>query len=75
MSNGYVPRAGTKRRIVYDLTIRPGGATKHELNRATAQQAYSFVTDTRNIARLLGGTAHASPEGDGDARRFWITVP
>jgi hypothetical protein len=75
MSTGYVPRAGTKRRIVYDLTIRPRGATKSELNRATKQKAWSFVTDTRTIARLLGGTAHASPEGDGDARRFWITVP
>ncbi len=75
MSTGYIPRAGTKRRIVYDLTIRPRGATKLELNRATKQKARSYVTDTRNIARLKGGTAHASPKGDGDKRRFWVTVP
>jgi hypothetical protein len=75
MSTGYIPRAGTLRRIVYDLTMRPNGATKLELNLATGQEARSYVTDTRNIARLKGGTAHASPKGDGDKRRFWVTVP
>jgi hypothetical protein len=34
----------------------------------------SFVTDTRTTVRLLGGTAHARAEGDGDNLRFWITV-
>jgi len=75
MTTGYVPRAGTKRRIVYDLTIKPLGATKRQINLATGQNAWSYVTDTRTIARLLGGTAHAGPEGGADERRFWITVP
>lgn len=70
-----LPREGTKLRTVYDLTIRDGGATLGEINRATDQEAWSYKTNTEELARRVGGTAHRDPPGGGDNRRFWITIP
>jgi hypothetical protein len=70
-----LPPLGTKLRTVYDVTIRPGGATRAELNRATEQDAWSYKTNTEDLARRVGGTAHRDPPGRGDIRRFWITIP
>jgi hypothetical protein len=64
------PRNGTKRRIMYDLLRQPGGATLRELNRATGWEAFSYINDTKGIARDYGGTPHW--EGVGQTRRFWI---
>lgn len=70
-----LPQPGTKLRTVYDLTIRIGGATLGEINRLTTQDAWSYKTNTENLARRVGGTSHRDPSGGGDNRRFWITDP
>jgi len=75
MAAKQLPSEGTKLRVVYDLTIRPGGVTLSELNQATDQKAWSYKTNTEDLARRVGGTAHRDPLGRGDNRRFWITVP
>ncbi|TIU90431.1 MAG: DUF3489 domain-containing protein [Mesorhizobium sp.] len=65
------PQEGSKRRIIYDLLHRPEGATLAELNRATGWDAFSYINDTKRIARDYGGTPHFN--GGGQTRRFWIT--
>ncbi|GLS40587.1 hypothetical protein GCM10010869_61840 [Mesorhizobium tianshanense] len=71
MASSDKPRLGTKRRIMYDLLHRPQGATLAELNRATGWDAFSYINDTKAIARDYGGTPHIN--GGGQSRRFWIT--
>lgn len=56
-----LPDEGTKLRVVYDLTIRPGGATRGEINKATRQKAWSYKTNTEDLAKRIGGTAHRDP--------------
>jgi hypothetical protein len=72
-----LPRENTKLHKVYELTIRPGGATRGELNKATRQKAWSYKTNTEDLAERVCGTAHRDPLelNLGDDRRFWITVP
>lgn len=71
MGNSGKPREGSKRRIMYDLLHRPEGATLAELNRATGWDAFSYINDTKGIARDYGGTPHFN--GGGQTRRLWIT--
>lgn len=70
-----IPKEGTKDRIKLEMLLRPDGATKDELNRATANRvpAFSFINDTRRLAKAVGGTPHWT--GSGSSRRFWITKP
>ena len=66
------PKDGTKARIEWDLLNRkrPKGATKEELERATGWKAYSFINDTKRLAKRYGGNPRW--EGSGPTRRFWI---
>ena len=64
------PREGTKDRIKFDLLTRPYGATRDELNRATGHTAWSYINDTKRLAKRCGGTPHSS--GSGGRRRFWV---
>ncbi len=65
------PREGTKHRIIFDLLTRPQGATLNELNRATGwENAWSYINDTKGLAKRYGGTPHWN--GGGGSRRFWI---
>jgi hypothetical protein len=68
-----IPKVGTKDRIKFDLLRRPSGATLDEINLAVGHGAWSYVNDTKRLAKRCGGFPHW--EGDGDRRRFWITMP
>jgi hypothetical protein len=68
-----VPRKGTKDRIKYDLLTRPKGATLEEINRAVGHKAWSYINDTKRLAKRCGGSPHWF--GEGGSRRFWITIP
>jgi hypothetical protein len=67
-----IPKVGTKDRIKYDLLTRkkPRGATLDEINRAVGHDAWSYINDTKRLAKRCGRTAHS--DGDGGSRRFWI---
>lgn len=68
-----LPREGTKDRIKFDLLTRPKGATVDEINHAVGHKAWSYINDTKRLAKRGGGTPHWS--GEGGSRRFWITIP
>jgi AIPR protein len=68
-----IPGAGTKDRLKFDLLRRPNGATLDEINSAVGHNAWSYINDTKRLAKRCGGIPHWS--GDGNQRRFWITVP
>ena len=68
-----IPAVGTKDRIKFDLLVRPKGATLAEINRAVGHDAWSYINDTKRLAKRCGGVPHW--DGDGDQRRFWITIP
>jgi hypothetical protein len=59
-----------------ELLLRPNGATKYELNRATMKRvaAHSFKNDSDRLAKRVGGTAWRDPPGKGDTRRFGIKL-
>jgi hypothetical protein len=71
-----IPKEGTKDRIKFDLLSRtsPKGATLDEINRAVGHDAWSYVNDTKRLAKRCGGTPHWDHAGGG-WRRFWITRP
>jgi hypothetical protein len=73
-----VPRKGTNDRIKYDLLVRVRGAvhgaTLDEINQAAGDKAWSYINDTRRLARRCGGTPHWTDGGSGQ-RRFWVTNP
>jgi DGQHR domain-containing protein len=73
MTTKNAPREGTKDRIKFDLLTRPQGATLNELNLATGHGAWSYVNDTRRLAKRSGGTPNWT--GGSGTRRFWITIP
>jgi hypothetical protein len=68
-----IPKVGTKDRIKFDLLTQPRGATLDEINRAVGHHAWSYINDTKRLAKCCGGSPHS--DGDGGQRRFWITVP
>ena len=68
-----IPKVGTKDRIKFDLLTRSKGATVDEINRAVGHSAWSYVNDTKRLAKRSGGSAHW--DGEGVTRRFWITMP
>jgi len=71
MSNrGTCPKLGTKARIEWDLLTRPYGATKEQLDKATGWAAYSYINDTKGIAKRYGRIP--CWEGKGPTRRFWL---
>jgi hypothetical protein len=71
------PATGTKDRIKFDLLTRtrPKGATLDEINRAVGHNAWSYINDTKRLAKRCGGTPHWDPPGTGGRRRFWISLP
>ncbi len=73
-----VPREGTKDRIKYDLLVRVRGsvrgATLDEINQAVGDKAWSYINDTRRLAKRCGGTPHWTDSAGGQ-RRFWIVSP
>jgi len=64
------PRPGTKARIEWELLTRSRGATREQLDKATGWKAYSYINDTKGLAKRYGGTPRW--EGQGPGRRFWI---
>jgi hypothetical protein len=67
------PREGRKDRIKFDLLTRPQDATLDEINRAVGHEAWSYINDTKRLAKRCGGAPHWT--GGGGSRRFWITIP
>ena len=70
MSERGKPRTCTKDRIKFDLLTRPEGATLDEINRAVGHDAWSYINDTKRLAKRCGGTPHWNVGGG--SRRFWI---
>jgi len=47
------PKSGTKARIEWDLLTRSRGTTREELDRATGWKAWSYINDTKGLAKTL----------------------
>jgi hypothetical protein len=74
-ANGATQVAPIPNALGLGFASTPGakGATLDEINRAVAHDAWSYISDTKRLAKRCGGTPHW--DGNGGRRRFWITMP